>query len=257
MKIGCLLSVREKATRLPHKALLDVGGKPLTARLLERLTMCKGIDKLILATSSHPDDDILEALANSGGIATFRGHPEDKLNRYFHTAKSYGLDAVIIVDGDDLFCFPECVDMVAAELRKGEFDCIYLSGLPLGAASTGLTTNALEKVLDLKDEEDTEVWGGYFIGSNYFSSKEIHLTDPMLAHPNIRLTIDYPEDYDFACRIVFELNNENNFSSFDLMELLVHKKPELCNINKSATVLYEDHIKKSAPVKFKHQNIFQ
>lgn len=253
MKIGCLLSAREKATRLPHKALLDVGGKPLTARLLERLAMCKGIDKLILATSSHHDDDVLETLAHSGGIDVFRGHPRDKLNRYFHTARFYGLDAVIIVDGDDLFCFPEGVDMVAAELRKGEFDCIYISGLPLGAASTGLTTNALEKVLDLKDEEDTEVWGGYFIGTNYFSSKELQLTDPKLAHPNIRLTIDYPEDYDFACQVQFELNNEYNFSSHDLMDLLVHKKPELCNINKSAAALYEAHIKKSAPVKFKQQ----
>ncbi len=251
MKIGCLLSVREKATRLPGKVLLDVAGKPLTARLLERLSMAKNIDRVILSTSTHPDDEVLVRLAEMEGFESYRGSEDDKLERYFQTAEHYGLDAVIIVDGDDPFCFPEGIDMVASALREERADCVYLSGLPLGAASTGLTTDALNRVLKMKDECDTEVWGGYFIGSGRFSSHEIRIDDPLLFHPEIRMTLDYQEDYDLVLGVVKAFGNRTDFSSRDLMDLLVNRNPELVAINVAAQARYETHLQKCAPVKFK------
>lgn|GEM_PF-40853 len=251
MKIGCLLSVREKATRLPGKVLLDVAGKPLTVRLLERLSMAKNVDQVILSTSIHPDDDVLIHLAEQEGFASFRGSENDKLLRYHDTAKYYNLDSVIIVDGDDPFCFPETIDMVAVALRQGNVDCVYLSGLPLGAAATGLTTDALLQVLDMKDESDTEVWGGYFIGSARFRTKEIGINDPLLNHPEIRLTLDYEEDYELVTNVVRAFGNRTDFSSRELMDLLVNLRPELVMINASAQARYENHLKNSAPVKFK------
>lgn len=251
MKIGCLLSVREKATRLPGKVLLDVAGKPLTARLLERLTMARDIDQVILSTSIHPDDEVLTLLAKTNGFAAFRGSEEDKLDRYFQTASHYKLDAVIIVDGDDPLCFPEAIDMIAAVLRQGSTDCVYITGLPLGAAATGLTKAALTSVLKIKDERDTEVWGGYFIGSGRFRSHEIVIDDPLLRHPEIRLTLDYQEDYDLLTQIVAAFGNKTNFSSRDLMDLLVNRKPELAKINAAAQERYQMHLQKCAPVKFK------
>jgi spore coat polysaccharide biosynthesis protein SpsF (cytidylyltransferase family) len=251
MKIGCLLSVREKATRLRQKVLLDFAGKPVTARLLERLAMTRDVDQVILSTSTNPDDEVLARLAEREGFAVFRGSEDDKLDRYFHTAKHYGLDAVIIVDGDDPFCFPECMDMVAGALRHNDAECVYLSGLPVGAASTGLTTDALRRVLQIKDECDTEVWGGYFIGSGRFRSQEIRIDDPLLRHPEIRLTLDYQEDYDFITKVIQALGNRMDFSSHELMDLLVNRQPELMAINAAAQERYEKHLLKSAPVKFK------
>lgn len=251
MKIGCLLSVREKATRLPKKVLLNVAGKPLTARLLERLAMAKDVDQVILSTSVHPDDEVLVDLAQKEGFDAFRGSEEDKLDRYYQTALRYGLDAVVIVDGDDPFCFPEAIDLVAGALREGGADCVYLSGLPLGAASTGLATDALRRVLELKNERDTEVWGGYFIGSGRFNSREIRVNDPLLNHPEIRLTLDYPEDYELVTRIVEAFGNRTDFSSRELMDLLVNRQPELAAINTEAQKRYESHLQKCAPVKFK------
>jgi spore coat polysaccharide biosynthesis protein SpsF (cytidylyltransferase family) len=90
--------------------------------------MAKSIDKVILATSTHPDDQILADLAEKEGFLLFRGSEDDKLDRYHQAAIEYGLDAVIVVDGDDPLCFPEGVDIVAAALREGGADCVYLSG---------------------------------------------------------------------------------------------------------------------------------
>lgn len=250
MKIACLLSVREKATRLPGKVLLDLGGKPLTARLLERLALAERIDQVILATSTHADDQVLVELAEREGFAWFCGSENDKLDRYYQAALQHGLDAVIVVDGDDPFCFPEAIDQVADALREGNVDCVYLSGLPLGAASTGLTTDALRRVLEMKDESDTEVWGGYFIGSGRFRSREIRIDDPLLNHPEIRLTLDYAEDYELVRQVVAALGR-TDFSSRELMDLLVNQRPELAALNLEAQKRYEQHLQKSAPIKFK------
>ena len=141
------------------------------------------------------------------------------------------------------------IDAVADELRAGEADCVYLSGLPLGAAATGLTRAALMRVLELKDEEDTEVWSGYFIGSGRFVSKEISLADPLLNHPEIRLTLDYAEDFDLIDAIFAELGI--GFSSVEVMDLLINRRPELVRLNRSARARYERHLATATPVRFK------
>jgi spore coat polysaccharide biosynthesis protein SpsF len=251
MKVGCLLSVREKATRLPKKVLLDVAGKPLTQRLLERLSLARHVDQIILSTSTHPDDQVLVKLAQGLGFSAFCGSEDDKLDRYQKTARRYGLDAVVIVDGDDLFCFPEGVDLVAQGLREGGSDCVYISGLPLGAASTGLTLDALNRVLELKDEQDTEVWGGYFIGSKYFSSREINVEEPLLNHPEIRLTLDYEDDYELIKGVIEAFQGRMDFTSLELMDLLVNRRPDIAQKNRKAQLKYEEHLRKSRPVKFK------
>ena len=251
MKIGCLLSVREKATRLPKKVLLDLVGEPVTAKLLKRLQQAEGIDKVILSTSTHQDDEVLVKLAEAMGVDAFQGSEDDKLQRYYDTAMAFSLDGVVIVDGDDPLCFPEAISTVARELRSSEVDCVYMTGLPLGAAATALSTKALKKVLEIKAESDTEVWGGYFIGSGFFNTKEITLPDPLLNHPELRLTLDYQEDFDLIKSVYQEFNGRDDFTSYEVMDLLINKKPDLANINASAQEKYEQHINSAAPVRFK------
>lgn len=251
MKVGLLLSVREKSTRLPKKVLLDVAGKPLTAFLLERLKLAREVDCIILSTSTHPDDHILTKIAESEGCFSFKGSEDDKLDRYYQTALNFGLDGVIIVDGDDPFCFPEMVELIARELRKGDADCVYLNGLPIGAASTGLTRDALRRVLEMKDERDTEVWGAYFIGSGRFCTKEIRVNDPLLNHSKIRMTVDYQEDYEFLKQVISAMGLRKDFTSRELMDLLVNKNPKLTNINLGVQAKYERHLSQAAKTKFK------
>lgn len=251
MKIGCLLSVREKAKRLPNKVMLDINGKPLTYQLINRLRLAKSVDTIILSTSVHKDDQVLVQVAKEAKIPWFCGHEEDKLDRYYHTALKFGLDAMVIVDGDDLFCFPEGIDWVCAELKTNKYGFVNLRGLPLGAASTGITVTALKKVLDIKDSINTEVWGGYFLNSNCCEIKTINIDDPLLNHENVRLTMDYEEDYLFTKEISKYFSSEFNFSSYELMDLLINKHPELVKINQVAQQKYMVHLEKSTEVKFK------
>ena len=59
--------------RLPGKSLLDLAGKPLVGRILERVKRCKKIDAIILAIPDTHKDKILRKLGLSYGVKIFSG----------------------------------------------------------------------------------------------------------------------------------------------------------------------------------------
>ncbi|GAB1444203.1 hypothetical protein MASR2M39_30500 [Ignavibacteriales bacterium] len=251
MKTAILVSIREKSTRFPGKVLKEFHGQSVTEHLIDRVKSVGNADKVIIATSDDPRDQVFSEMAIKKNIDIYYGSQEDKLLRYLQIAREYSMDAVVIVDGDDILCFPEVISKTIDVLSQGKYDVVFWNKLPLGAASSGLTVKALERVIELKDEIDTEVWGGYFTDGN-FSVLRNDITEPLFQHPEIRLTLDYKEDYDFFEKIFDRLyTSDKIFSSIELMNLLVNVEPKLNIINQEAQIKYESHLKKAKPVKFK------
>jgi len=253
MKTAILLSIREKSKRFPKKVLKELYGQTVTEHLIDRLKLAEGIDRIIIATSDDPRDRVFEQIATKKNVNIYYGSQEDKLFRYLQICDHFHLDAVIIVDGDDILCFPEIMTETAQKLKSRKFDVIFWKNLPVGARCSGLTKKALEKVMSLKDESDTEVWGGYFTKGHF----KVSLNQPrekLFIHPEVRMTLDYPEDFDFFKAVFDELYEKNKaFTSSDLMKLLIYEKPEITRINQEAQKKYENHLLLSAPVKFKKQ----
>jgi spore coat polysaccharide biosynthesis protein SpsF len=252
MKIGALISIREKSVRFPKKVLKEMHDQNVTEHLIDRVLMAKNPDLVIIATSDHPDDHVFEEMANKKSVEIFNGDQEDKLLRYLQICNHYELDGVIIIDGDDTFCFPEIIDQTVNHLSNKNHDVVFWRELPLGAASSGITKAALEKVIEIKADDDTEVWGGYFTTGDLFNVGYYTPEDSSLCHPDVRMTLDYEEDYRFFKAVFDELYPVNkSFSSYDIMDLLINKKPEIVKINASAQLKYEENISKKLKVTFK------
>jgi len=83
-----ILQARMGSTRLPGKVLMTVVGKPLLYYECERVLQANKIDKLIIATSTDPLDDAIEAFAKANQIDCYRGSPDDVLSRYYHCAQN-------------------------------------------------------------------------------------------------------------------------------------------------------------------------
>ena len=79
-----------------------------------------------------------------------------------------------------------------------------------------------------------------------------HLEVPAeLRHPEIRMTLDYPEDYEFIKAIFHRLYSPGKiFSLVDILSLL-RDSPELMDINRKVQEAYTGHLKESAAVKLK------
>ena len=82
MQILGLLQARMSSSRLPGKVLKPILGKPMLLRQLERVGRAQSLDHLIVATSSDPSDDAIEALCRSANVASFRGSLDDVLDRF-------------------------------------------------------------------------------------------------------------------------------------------------------------------------------
>ncbi len=70
------------STRLPGKVLLDLAGRPMLERQLERLGRSRQIAEIVLAVTTNPDDDPLVAVADRLGLRWYRGSEHDVLDRY-------------------------------------------------------------------------------------------------------------------------------------------------------------------------------
>jgi spore coat polysaccharide biosynthesis protein SpsF len=251
MKTAIFLSIRDKATRLPKKVLLKIKGKTVTEHLIDRLKQAKRPDMIVLTTSIHPDDVVLVDIAKQNNIAAFQGSEDDKLDRYYNASLKYGIDFMVIVDGDDIFCDPECIDNIIKTYTETNADYIIYKDMPVGITGHGVKLAALKKVLEMKDESDTEVWGGYFTGNNFF--KVIQLEPPEeFRRPDLRMTLDYIEDFRFFEAIFDRLYKPGKVFSLKEIITLINENPQIPQINSGAQQKYLEKIEQAKKkVKFK------
>jgi len=245
-RIAVFLSIRDKATRLPGKATLEVRGKPVIERLLTRLRASQEADLIALTTSVHPNDVHLMRRARQAGLKAFAGSEDDKLRRYLDAAREFDVDFAVIVDGDDLFCSLEHIDESIRRFREEPADYITQEGLPLGAASFGIRISSLEQVVATKSETDTEVWGEYFTSRSDFRIVTIEETDPLLRQPGVRMTLDYPEDLAFFRAVYDEYEGESEPTLREVMTIL-RDHPGILEINREAQFKYEENLRLRKP----------
>lgn len=244
---GCrsaiFLSARMKATRLPNKQLLEIGGRSITAHLIDRLKKSRKPALIALTTSTHPDDAVLVKLAEAEGIQSFCGSPEDKLNRYLEAARHFAVDFAAIVDGDDPFCDPEIIDRTIELYEETGVDYIAGKNLPVGVACHGVSTRALQRVCEMKSERDTEVWGHYFTQTGLFDVRTFE-PDPHFRRPDLRMTLDYPQDFDFFKEIFKHLYQSGQVFSLVAILQLLDAHPEIVAINREIQAIYEKNLQR-------------
>lgn len=89
--IGLIVQARMRSSRLPAKVMKKVRDKPLLYYLINQLKQCKTISKLIIATTTLKEDDIISDFVKSQNVSVFRGDVFDVLERFYNCAKKFQL----------------------------------------------------------------------------------------------------------------------------------------------------------------------
>ncbi len=229
--IAAIIQARMGSTRFPNKMMERVGSKPLISLVIDRVGKSTLIEKVILATTTKKDDDVLIQIAIEKNIDFFRGSENDVLDRFYNAAKKYKVDTIVRITGDCPFIDPVVIDQVIGLHLDAKSD--YTSNIKPPTFPDGLDVEvfsfiSLEKAwkeakLNSEREHVTPyIWKNnkLFKIVNLFNKKDLS---------NIRLTIDEKEDLVLIKEIIKYINIEN-FTIEDII-LTIENNPYMLEIN--------------------------
>jgi spore coat polysaccharide biosynthesis protein SpsF len=109
-----VIQARMGSRRLPGKTLMDVTGRPLIARVIDRAVRIAGVDGVVVATTTRAEDDAVVRCARACGVTTFAGDEADVLDRFHRAAADSRADVVVRLTADCPLLDP---DVSSAVLR--------------------------------------------------------------------------------------------------------------------------------------------
>jgi spore coat polysaccharide biosynthesis protein SpsF len=231
MSAAILITARLKSTRLPRKVIKPILGRPMVCHMIDRLKLARVPQQIILCTSTLSEDDELVQIAEAESISCFRGDPDDVLARMTSAAEQFEIDTVFSCTADNPFVDVVHLDKLLDYHRRHRYDYTRTEGLPLGAFGYALSLPAMQLACKLKVETDTEIWGPLFADSGRFACGVLKITDPDFCWPELRLTVDTPQDFELITRIFEALYQPGRvFSLAEIVELC-RKDPALPAIN--------------------------
>ena len=235
LKIVAVIQARMGSTRLPQKAIKKILGKTLIEWAKYRLQFCETVDQIVLSTADTEDNDVLAEHAKKIGLEYYRGSEKDLVSRLLETARNFSADAIVRITGDcplvDSKILDSLVDKYLENPKNIDYVCNILPPTyPDGMDVEIISSEILEKLdKEVKDQLYRE-WITTTIMENPDRFKILNF--PYKKNiSDLRLTVDYPEDFELTEKIFENLHQEgNSFYLEDILEFL-KKNPELVKIN--------------------------
>lgn len=227
-----IIQARMGSTRLPGKVLLDVCGKTVLERVVERVRRAKTISRIVIAIPDGGGQEGIIQECGRIGVEVMSGSELDVLDRYYSIARRVGASHVARITSDCPLVDPALIDRVVQHYFKT--GCDYIS--------TGRI------VTTFPDGLDTEVFNFSSLEractEGVLPSEREHVTPYIWNHPELfrieevrnsmdfgalRWTVDESRDLDVV-RAVFAHFREKEFGFEDILQYLqVH--PEIVAMN--------------------------
>lgn len=231
MRTVAVIQARMGSTRLPGKVMMDLAGKPMLARVVNRVCEAQRVEKVVIATTLHSADENIINLCKEHNWSWFRGKEADVLDRYYQAAKHFRAEVIVRLTADCPLLDAVLIDRVIDTFYTGNYD--YVSNVTNRTYPKGL---------------DTEVFGWSTLERAWqeamLEPEREHVTPYMRNHPelfrvanveqdvdlsHLRWTLDKPEDLEFM-RAVYSYLESPTAGMEDVLAIL-DQYPELSKIN--------------------------
>lgn len=219
------------SSRLPGKVMADLVGAPMILRQIERLRRTKGLDQIVVATSTHASDDVLVQRLADEGIGVFRGPLEDVLARFIGAMDVFGgHDTVVRLTADCPLTDPDLIDQTLDLHQTSGAD--YTSNTPERRSyPKGLDAEVMRAdVLRQAAAEATDPYDREHVTPFVYCRPERFKIAGLEQHASegeVRWTVDRPDDLEFV-RAVYEAlyPRKADFTS-DNVRVFVQSRPDL------------------------------
>jgi len=230
--ILAILQARMSSTRLPGKVLMPLVGAPMIVRQIERVSRARRIDKLVVATSLNPGDDVIEKTCRREGISVHRGPLDDVLARFVGALEAYPADYVVRLTADCPLADPHVIDETIETLLETGVD--YASNTPPHRtfpkgldveAMTAATLRMAASEATTPEEREHVTWGIHTRPERWRLAFHSQPVD----EGEVRWTVDRPDDYAFMAAVYDALYKADRAFSSDAVRAYLRTRPDLAD----------------------------
>lgn len=201
-KTVAIIQARLGSTRLPHKMMLSLHGKPIIEWVIRRVQNSKLLDDIIVAIPISEDNDVLEKYIMGLGVKVFRGSESNVLNRFYEAVKDENPTHIVricadnpLIDGNEIdnlinFYKESSCDYAYNHIPR---DNLYPDGLGAEIISFELLKYLNEIVVSKHHKEHclSYIWDN----QEQFKIKTFNPLDKEICQPQMKFDVDTFEDY--------------------------------------------------------------
>ncbi len=185
------------STRLPGKVMMKLGDREALWHVCTRVSRCSLLDQVVVATSTHSRDDVIEEYSIEHGWCVFRGSEDDVLSRYRMAADATAATCIVRVTSDCPLIDP---DVLARLVELMQYGYDYASTnyprrtFPVGLDCEAMTLDALRRA----DREATDPYDREHVTPYFYRNPELFSIGGLRRETDasgIRLTLDTHVDY--------------------------------------------------------------
>jgi len=230
--IGCIIQARMGSSRLPGKVMKKIDDRFLLDYVIDQLKSSKKIEKIVVATTTLPIDNLICEHLSSKNITFFRGSSNDVLDRYFQCAKNFSIDTIVRITADNPLIDPNIVDLLIDKYNNTKSDygtnCLPRT-FPYGTEVEIFSFKKLHEVWKnaKKPSEREHVTPYFYNNPNLFKIINLEHSKNI---SNLRWTIDRENDLKLFQFIVSKINHRPILLN-DIL-FLYSKEPKLFELNR-------------------------
>jgi len=203
--VAAVIQARTGSSRLPGKVMYPLDGRSALEHVVNRVVYTDSVTDTVVATSTEPQDDVIEQYAPEFGAEVIRGSESDVLSRFGLAVKQYDPDIVVRVTGDCPLVSPRfidaCVDRICT--AGADYVCAGLERtFPRGVTCEAFTSESFDQMRtnSTKPRHREHVTPYYREHPEEFelynlASDEIFDESWLQGRTDLRLTLDEPADY--------------------------------------------------------------
>lgn len=235
-KYYIIIQARLSSTRMPGKVLQAFASSQSILSL--QLKNLRILDvPILLATTTNPNDDILEEFAHKNKLLCYRGSENDVLGRFIMASNA---DYIVRVCSDNPFLD---IQSIVTFMKHLDEDIDYISfknedGTPAIRTHWGLFAEVVSRKALLNAHKQTEnhTKGAFYREhvTNYiyenpekFNLKLLEAPEIIKDRNDLRFTIDTPEDFENMQRLYQIIERDGGDFSLESLVKTTDKHPEI------------------------------
>jgi spore coat polysaccharide biosynthesis protein SpsF (cytidylyltransferase family) len=155
-KVVAIVQARMSSNRLPRKVALDIHGTCLLERVIGQVRRAQMPDEIVVATSTAPDDEIVERICRRIGVDCHRGSLDDVRSRFIAVGRERGAAIVVRVTADNPLTEPAFIDAIVRALEadpEAGYAMMAKDRIPNGSGAEAFRLEALLETLSWDDAE--------------------------------------------------------------------------------------------------------